>query len=69
MEQINSVSYCASTFFKTPAVEAAARILVDSTGGHMTRAYIVNSGQSDRYCLPTEHMTDQQQDRRRWKRQ
>lgn len=46
IEQISKVSYCASTFFKTTVVEEAARILVNSTDGHMTRAYIVNSGQS-----------------------
>lgn len=44
IEQINRVSYCTSTFFKTRAVEEAAKILVDSTNGHMKRAYIVNSG-------------------------
>lgn len=44
IEQINNVSYCASTFFKTSAVEEAAKIMVDSTDGHMKRAYIVNSG-------------------------
>ncbi|CAN8102978.1 unnamed protein product [Discula destructiva] len=44
IDQINKVSYCASTFFKTNAVEEAAKILVDSTDGHMGRAYIVNSG-------------------------
>lgn len=46
IEQINKLSYCASSFFKTNVVEEAARMLVDSTEGHMTRAYIVNSGQS-----------------------
>lgn len=46
IDQISKVSYCASTFFKTTIVEEAARVLVNSTNGHMTRAYIVNSGQS-----------------------
>lgn len=46
IDQISKVSYCASTFFKTSIVEEAARMLVNTTNGHMTRAYIVNSGQS-----------------------
>lgn len=45
IDQINKVSYCASAFFKTTIVEEAARMLVNTTNGHMTRAYIVNSGQ------------------------
>lgn len=45
-EQISKLSYVATSFFTTPVVEEAARILVDSTGGQMTRAYIVNSGQT-----------------------
>lgn len=44
IDQMSRVSYCISTFFKTPIVEEAARILVDSTDGHMTRAYFVQSG-------------------------
>lgn len=46
IDQIGKVSYCASAFFKTNIVEEAARMLVSTTNGHMTRAYIVNSGQS-----------------------
>ncbi|KAF3767374.1 PLP-dependent transferase [Cryphonectria parasitica EP155] len=44
VDQISKVSYCASAFFKTPIVEEAARILVDSTDGNMTRVYFVQSG-------------------------
>lgn len=68
IEQISQVSYCTSTFFKTRAVEEAAAMLVDSTGGQMTRAYIVNSGQSDPFTARHESVIDQQQGRRRWKR-
>lgn len=44
IEQISKLSYCASTFMTTPIVEEAGRLLVDTTGGHMSRAYIVGSG-------------------------
>lgn len=68
IEQINQVSYCISAFFKTRVVEDAAAMLVDSTDGHMTRAYIVNSGQSVLCTAQRAIATDQQQGRRRWKR-
>ncbi|PSS05303.1 aminotransferase [Coniella lustricola] len=44
VDQMARVSYCASTFFRTPIVEEAAKILVDTTDGHMARAYFVQSG-------------------------
>lgn len=44
VDQIQKLSYCASTFFKTPIVEQAGRAMVDTTDGQMTRAYIVGSG-------------------------
>ncbi|KAI3398841.1 hypothetical protein diail_8532 [Diaporthe ilicicola] len=44
VDQIQKLSYCASTFFKTPIVEQAGRAMVDTTHGHMARAYIVGSG-------------------------
>ncbi|KAJ9155036.1 Exocyst complex protein exo70 [Pleurostoma richardsiae] len=44
VEQINKISYCASTFFTTRACEELADELISSTDGHMARAYIVNSG-------------------------
>lgn len=68
IEQISQVSYCISAFFKTQVVEEAAALLVESTGGQMTRAYIVNSGQSLLCTAQRIIATDPQQGRRRWKR-
>ncbi|ORY64962.1 exocyst complex protein exo70 [Pseudomassariella vexata] len=42
--QLNKVSYCASTFYTTDVCEELCQELTNSTNGHMTRAYIVNSG-------------------------
>ncbi|KAI9752747.1 MAG: endoribonuclease ysh1 [Chaenotheca gracillima] len=42
--QMNEVSYCHTSFFTTSGAEGLARELVDSTHGHMARAFIVNSG-------------------------
>lgn len=68
IDQISKVSYCASSFFKTAVVEEAARILVNSTDGHMTRAYIVNSGQPVVFILMrTPNRADYSQDRRQWR--
>ncbi|GAB7353996.1 hypothetical protein MBLNU459_g4589t1 [Dothideomycetes sp. NU459] len=44
MEQMNQVSYCHSLFFATAGIEELAQTLVDSTGGEMTRAFVVSSG-------------------------
>lgn len=44
MEQMRSVAYCATIFYTNTACEQLCRYLVDSTGGHMARAYIVCSG-------------------------
>lgn len=44
IDQIQKLSYCISTFFKTPVVEQAGRAMIDTTNGQMTRAYIVGSG-------------------------
>ena len=46
INQINQLSYCYSVFFSTPAAEDLARMLVDSTGGQLTKLYVVNSGTS-----------------------
>lgn len=60
MEQMTQVSYCASSFFTNRSVEEAAKMLVDSTGGQMTRAYIVNSGLSTLMdARQEERVTDQ----------
>ena len=44
MAQMRSVAYCATIFYTNTACEQLCRYLVDSTGGHMARAYIVSSG-------------------------
>ena len=44
-KQLAKVSYCSTTFFTTDVCEELCRFLVDSTGGKMSRAYIINSGE------------------------
>ncbi|KAK3353479.1 pyridoxal phosphate-dependent transferase [Lasiosphaeria hispida] len=44
MAQILDAPYCASIFYTTRVHEELCRSLVNSTNGHMSRAYIVNSG-------------------------
>ncbi|KJR84645.1 aminotransferase class III family protein [Sporothrix schenckii 1099-18] len=44
MAQMRSAAYCATIFYTNTACEQLCRYLVDSTGGHMARAYIVCSG-------------------------
>jgi adenosylmethionine-8-amino-7-oxononanoate aminotransferase len=48
--QLISAPYCATIFYTSRVAEELGRFLVDSTKGHMARAYIVNSGMS-RFCL------------------
>lgn len=43
--QIGQLDYCHSMFFSCPSSESLARVLIDSTHGHMARAFIVSSGQ------------------------
>lgn len=42
--QMLNAPYCATIFYTTPVQEELCQLLVDSTNGHMSRAYIVNSG-------------------------
>ncbi|EGP82606.1 uncharacterized protein MYCGRDRAFT_77935 [Zymoseptoria tritici IPO323] len=44
LKQLDSVAYVYSPFFSTPSSEALAKKLVASTGGEMTKAFIVSSG-------------------------
>lgn len=46
MEQLQKVPYCYSLYFTNSAAEELSKILVDSTGGKMSRAFIVSSGRS-----------------------
>ncbi len=50
MEQLQKVPYCYSLYFTNSAAEELSKILVDSTGGEMSRAFIVSSGKSY-YCV------------------
>ncbi|KAK3991378.1 putative aminotransferase [Cladorrhinum sp. PSN332] len=43
-KQMLEMPYCATIFYTTKVQEELCRLLVDSTHGHMARAYIVNSG-------------------------
>jgi adenosylmethionine-8-amino-7-oxononanoate aminotransferase len=43
--QILAIPYCSTVFYTTKVQEELCRYLVDSTNGHMGRAYIINSGQ------------------------
>ncbi|KAE8355961.1 PLP-dependent transferase [Aspergillus coremiiformis] len=44
VNQISQLAYCSSAFFTTDVAEELARFLVDSTGGRLSKGYIVNSG-------------------------
>lgn len=43
-KQMIAAPYAATIFYTTQVAEDLCRFLVDSTNGHMARAYIVNSG-------------------------
>lgn len=43
--QVTELDYCHSLFFSCPSSEALAGLLIDSTGGKMAKAFIVNSGE------------------------
>ena len=48
--QVGQLDYCHSLFFSCPSSEALAKLLIESTGRQMAKAFIVNSGW---YSLPT----------------
>ncbi|KAL5002502.1 pyridoxal phosphate-dependent transferase [Aspergillus recurvatus] len=43
-EQLKLVEYCHTAFFGTEASEELARLLVDSTGGKLSKLFVVSSG-------------------------
>lgn len=45
LEQLQKVPYCYSLYFTNSAAENLSKCLVDSTGGEMSRAFIVSSGE------------------------
>ncbi|CAG7944141.1 unnamed protein product [Penicillium olsonii] len=44
LDQLKKIPYCYSLYFTNTAAENLSKLLVDSTGGIMSRAYIVSSG-------------------------
>ena len=44
ISQINQLSYCHTAFFGTQVSEDLAKFLVDSTGGKLSKLYVVSSG-------------------------
>lgn len=47
VRQLDQVAYSWAPLFTTPAAEMLADVLVDSTGGHMSKVFVVSSGESD----------------------
>lgn len=43
-EQMDQLSYCHSAFFGTQVAEDLAQLLVDSTGGKLSKLFVVSSG-------------------------
>ena len=44
MDQLEKVEYAYSFYFTTPVAEELAHIITESTGGEMSRVYVVSSG-------------------------
>jgi hypothetical protein len=53
LEQLKKIPYCYSMYFTNSAAEGLSKLLVDSTGGKMSRAYIVSSGKDYPYTRTT----------------
>ena len=45
-EQMDQLSYCHSAFFGTQVSEDLAQLLVESTGGKLSKLFVVSSGMS-----------------------
>ena len=43
-DQMDEISYCHSMFFGTSVSEKLAQILVDSTGGKLSKLFVISSG-------------------------
>lgn len=56
-DQMDQISYCHSAFFGTDVAEELARLLVDSTGGKLSKLFVVSSGQyrSRSFGLAQDH--------------
>lgn len=46
IDQTNTISYCHTAFFGTGVSEELAQFLVDSTGGKLSKVYMISSGMS-----------------------
>ena len=55
-DQMDELSYCHSAFFGTRSFEELASLLVDSTGGKMSKAFILSSGTFMRAAFDVEAM-------------
>lgn len=66
--QILDAPYCSTVFYTTKVQEELCRFLVDSTGGQMARAYIVNSGKFFRHVVSSCSQADQKQAPKQWRR-
>jgi len=51
LAQINQLSFCHSGFFGTQAFEDLASFLVESTGGKLSKLYVIGSGMNTRPIL------------------
>lgn len=50
-DQIDQLSYCHSAFFGTPVTEELAHFLTNSTGGKLSKLFVVSSGRcQNRMC-------------------
>lgn len=55
MKQMQEISYCHTAFFRTQVSEDLARFLVDSTGGKLSKVYVISSGALRPLSAPQHH--------------
>jgi adenosylmethionine-8-amino-7-oxononanoate aminotransferase len=67
-KQMKEISYCATIFYTTGICERLCQELVESTHGHMSRAYIVNSGLYPADTYSEDEVSDSRKDPRQWRR-
>jgi adenosylmethionine-8-amino-7-oxononanoate aminotransferase len=53
-DQLNQLAYCHTAFFGTDVSEELARFLCDSTGGKLSKLYVVSSGRGRYKSLEQE---------------
>lgn len=52
--QLDQLSYCHSAFFGTQTAEDLARLLTDSTGGKLSKLFVLSSGKGYAFTFPHE---------------